>query len=224
MVQKIFEKQKELICVVGGKGNMGRRYCCILDFLGVPYYVVDLDTDTSVHLNTTGFILATPTNTHSALIMQYAKEWQLPILCEKPICKDPKELSEILKIKTPLRMINQYAYYFLHSKNALKRIEMCAPEYMKGATYYNYYNSGSDGKYWDHINIIGLNSDDDINIRYDSPVWDCWINGKFIEKQRMDEAYIWDIEDWIEKKNDTKKYIKFAHEKVWALLKDEVAQ
>lgn len=213
----------EYIAVIGGKGNMGKRYCTILNFLGVDHYVIDLDTKDEILSGTTGFIIATPTNTHSALIKKYSSEYTtLPILCEKPITKNLDDLREILAIKNPLRMINQYAYYFKDKpKAALKRIEMCLPEFNKGVTYYNYFNSGGDGKYWDHINIVGLNTDKDINIRYDSPVWDCWINGKFIEKKKMDEAYIWDIEDWLEKKNDTKKYIKYAHEKVIELIAGE---
>ena len=74
---------------------MGRRYMCILKFLGVDCYSVDLKNDNSIQGDTDGFIVATPTETHYDILWN-RREYDKPVLCEKPITKYSAELREIL--------------------------------------------------------------------------------------------------------------------------------
>jgi hypothetical protein len=37
----------------------------------------------------------------------------------------------------------------------------------------------------------------------------------------MDEAYIWNIEDWLAKYDDNKAYIKRAHERIFAITEEK---
>ena len=207
MVEKISERK---IAVIGGDGNMGRRYMCILKFLGVDCYSVDLKNDNAIQGDTDGFIVATPTETHYDILWNL-REYDKPVLCEKPITKYSAELNEILSWNDlNLRMINQYEYYMKGKYSPY------------GNTYYNFYHSGLDGKYWDHINIIGLaHSLDNVKIKNDSPLWECWINGIKLSKELMDEAYVWNLEDWLEKSDDNKYYIKDAHVRVWSLINEK---
>jgi hypothetical protein len=217
-----------MIAVIGGNGNMGKRYKTILDFLGVENFVVEMgdsihDTIKDARL-LDGIIIATPTETHYKLIVEYSRLFlSVPILCEKPLTMNKAELTEIMSIKgLNLRMINQYEAYF-QDAGECKVIRATDPHYARGLTYYNFFNSGKDGAFWDHISIIAL-SKSTPNIQYDSPIWECWINGKRISKEAMDEAYIWNIDNWLETKDDPKQtkknhaYIKEAHKKVWELL------
>ena len=209
MVEKISERK---IAVIGGDGNMGRRYMTILKFLGVDCYSVDLKNDNAIQGDTDGFIVATPTETHYDILWNL-REYDKPVLCEKPITKYSAELREILSWDDmKLRMINQYEYYLIGRTYSI----------YSGHTYYNFYHSGTDGAYWDHINIIGLaGSPDKVSIKNDSPLWECWINGIKLSKDFMDYAYVWNLEDWIEKFDDNKHYIKEAHERVWGIVNEK---
>lgn len=208
------EKIKK-IAVIGGAGNMGRRYCSILRFLGVEYYIIEKGDKLKIVEGTDGIILSTPTDHHFPMLT-LCNEYNLPILCEKPITKKEKELDFILKMRSPLRMINQYEY-FLQENKEVKIV--VAKGYENLNTYYNYYNSGQDGIIWDCINLIGLSGlKTNINLKNDSPIWECWINSKKIDREKIDESYIWNLEDWLEKFDDRKDYIKKAHNEVWSLL------
>ena len=190
------------VAVIGGAGNMGQRYCRILDHLLVEHIIVDIDTyaPDSLFSTITHIIIATPTASHVNDIQKYAT-FGVPILCEKPICKNALQLQGILDLKCDLRMINQYELY---------------PVSGEGKTYYNYFKTGSDSLLWDCINIIGL-AKGDVEIKNDSPIWDCWINGVRLHLCAMDMMYIRNIEDWLNYSYDNKAYIKQAHEKIFKL-------
>ena len=213
------EKGKSKVAVVGGKGNMGRRYIAILRLLNVEHYVIDIGTDRQIDPKTTGIIISTPTETHYNMLKEFGA-YNIPILIEKPICKDLNQLEDILDFtKTNLRMINQYEYWFKDKPEV--KIRAWLGEAGKGnkkySTYYNYYHSGVDGMLWDCINIIGLDSSEKITLGQNLPTWECWINGEKIPREEMDDAYIWNIDDWLEKLDDNRKYILMAHRKVGAL-------
>lgn len=196
---------------------MGRRYCAILNMLNVRNYVIDIGTSRALLPHTTGLIVATPTDTHYEILLEYHHH-ELPILCEKPITKNPAQLAEILDFTKTIRMINQYAYWFKDKS----QVTVKSYVYPDGAsnkkchTYYNYYHSGLDGLVWDCTNIIGLSRNESIVLGQDSPIWECWINGGKISREEMDDAYIWNIEDWLEKLDDNRKYIIETDKKVRA--------
>lgn len=198
------------IALVGGYGNMGKRYACILKFLKIEHYIIDLTTEKTILPGTTGLLICTPTNTHYSVLKEYSR-FELPILCEKPITKDPEELEKILQLPVNIRMMNQYEYFF-RKKDDVKKIEIT--DKPKPNTYYNYYNTGQDGIRWDCINIIGLglvHESKSIKVGNDSPIWECWIASKKIHRNEIDDSYIWNLEDWINKYDDNKQYITLIH-------------
>lgn len=184
--------------ILGARGNMGRRYGAIMDYLGVPYYAVD-DGDT-LPTDFDGVLIATPTALHKPHIEHFASAG-VPILCEKPIAKTMAEVDAITdtctKHGTCLEMVDQYK--FLAS-------------YSNGQTYYDYFRHGTDGLYWDCINIIG-NARGVVTLGEKSPIWTCQINGVAISLANMDGAYIQMIRRWLNEPESGLPYIYHAHEK-----------
>lgn len=192
------------VAVVGANGNMGRRYKLILEqYCECEVVPIEIDgyRDPS---DCDGIIIATPTNTHYELIKFY-HNFGKPILCEKPICKNPEQLKELMALPgIDLSMINQYEFMLEENENSDKR------------TTYNYYRTGNDGLLWDCINIIG-NAVDSYDINNNSPVWLCKINGDIFDIKDMDYAYISNISEWKFGWRN-KEYILTAHEKVWRAI------
>lgn len=204
--------KKEHIVVIGGLGNMGRRYRAILDTEGISNSTIDIGTKQSMPANTTGIIVATPTDTHITILRQI-KDFGFPILCEKPISKDRVELDEILQMPCKLRMVNQYEFFIADKKTC--KIVYQDPSVRDIKTIYDYYHSGKDDLQWDCINLIGLSEPNArIELRNKSPIWKCSINGVKLDKNKIDLSYVWNIKDWLEKYDDNKKYIKKAHDRV----------
>ena len=188
------------IAVIGAKGNMGQRYCLILEKY-CSCEVVKYDIDSVLTFDDLkkcdGFIIATPTDSHLNII-RVLQGFNKPILCEKPITKDVDSLKSLLESDIDLSMINQYE--FLDDKNSI------------GITYYDYFKTGNDGLYWDCINIIGI-ARSSIILKNESLVWNCMLNGKKLDLREMDYAYIQNINEWVLGWRN-KDYILGAHKKV----------
>ena len=206
------------VCVVGGKGNMGKRYRAILKHLEVEHISVDINEHLpTVKDDVTHYIIATPTDEHLGSLMNISWGLKPPVnfLIEKPIAilsnrdVDTKlrPVSTAISRGHNVYMVNQYAYchFDLHQENQ--------------PTYYDYYNSGKDGLAWDCIQIIYL-AKDSIDLKNDSPEWTCFINGLLFTRNILDRCYIRMIEDFI---SDGKKYgklwgwddIRSAHRKAF---------
>ena len=188
------------VAVVGGKGNMGRRYAMILEqYCECKALVVDVDTlETYLDLQSCdGIIISTPTLRHVDDIIEYSK-FGKPILCEKPIAKSILRLKSLLsRDDIDLSMMNQYA--FLNKGD-------------NGHTEYNYFKTGGDGLMWDCINIIGL-AKTSYDIKNDGLIWRCVLNGDTVSIADMDRAYIDNIKYWTMGWRN-KEYILDAHLKV----------
>lgn len=175
--------------IVGNNGNMGRRYKAILDFLKIPNSGHDKDSgDLEEGLDKAeGFLVCTPTERHLKDIEDLLF-LDKPILCEKPLCKSSEELEAFLRKHTKkthlISMVNQYKFLPHGDPAALT------------GTYYDYFKTGSDGLYWDCINIIGLSKKDPV-IRNKSPIWTCIINDLRHDLKDMDSAYIKMLETWL---------------------------
>lgn len=126
-----------------------------------------------------------------------------PVLCEKPICKDPDELlalmAECRKAGTRLQMVSQYDYLVDRKSH--------------GPSHWDYYKSGGDGLAWDCIQIIG-HAKERPSLKNMSPIWSCMINGKPLQIEQMDFAYIWMIRDWLDKPRDDIDRILESHKAV----------
>jgi hypothetical protein len=65
-----------------------------------------------------------------------------------------------------------------------------------GPSHYNYFRHGNDGILWDCMQIIGL-ANGPVEIKEDSPIWDCVINGNRLNLSDMDGAYVSFIRSWL---------------------------
>lgn len=201
------------ILIVGANGSMGRRYRAIMGYLGKIVSLVDKDDSMQSILaeakNSTGVIIATPTDTHAEYIRQFSA-MHMPILCEKPITKNIDELKalmgEVAARRVPFRMMMQY--------------EMLADPARIGPSRYAYYNSGKDGLFWDCIQIIGLaRSSVTLSNDISQAVWRCMINGKAINPAHMDAAYIGYVQKWFKSPSQDVKRLIHIHEKTAAAEK-----
>jgi hypothetical protein len=198
-----------MILVLGHKGNMGQRYSCILDSLGVDWKGLDaitapLDPEVirQATVNSEGVIIATPTETHAGLLRMIA-DLETPVFCEKPITKDLRELKGILvsyqNSYTPFSMVLQY-------KELLNDVS-------SGHSSYNYFKTGKDGLEWDCVQIIGL-AKGSVEIKNDSPVWECTLNGQKLNLSDMDQAYVWNVKRWLNGQYQSLKEVYEIHERV----------
>lgn len=180
-----------MVCVIGDRGVMGKRYSAILKYLKVPFCGHDIgDTHgekTSQILQSSHFIIATPTKVHDDSInLINAHRNNVQILCEKPIVRHKVDsiFANCERKQNKLFCVNQYQYL----SASLFQIG--------GITHYDYYNHGKDGLEWDCFQIMALGKGD-ITLKEDSPVWDCWINGTKASISEMDGAYVEMIKDFL---------------------------
>lgn len=171
-------------CVIGCNGNMGRRYMSILSYLKEPALGSDFLDDIP---KASHYIIATPTPTHldvlARLIDKHGTNGDISILIEKPVTKRPELLDVITKTKNQIYMVNQYAYARTYKKGMMP-------------TKYDYFNSGKDGLGWDCIQLIHL-ARGSVELKNDSPVWDCKINGALQSAASVDRMYINMIKDFL---------------------------
>jgi hypothetical protein len=117
--------------------------------------------------------------------------YKKPILCEKPVVKDTVTLFQLKQFveteKVKLFMVNQYAYFKKEKKGE--------------SSYYNYYNTGKDGLYWDCIQIIHL-AKSSCKIENTSPIWQCQINGMEYPRSVMDLLYLLMLQDFVGKQTN----------------------
>jgi hypothetical protein len=172
-----------MIHVIGFMGNMGRRYCAILDFFKVDYIGTDIDDHAWPEAERV--IIATPTDTHYSILKKF-RDFKGKILCEKPITKCKEELEEIKSWNLNLSIVNQYRYL-----NSLSRIHA-----LENTSFYDYFNSGKDGIVWDCISLVAL-AKGKITLSNKSPGWTCMLNGKEYLSQFMDDAYVMMIKEWL---------------------------
>lgn len=182
---------------------MGTRYKTIMSFLGWEYECVDqyhfLNHIKKLARQAEGIIISSPTNTHAEYLAQLS-EFQIPILCEKPIETDLQKLALCLDHvhRCPVQMMTQYK--ILDSDG-------------DGDSFYNYYNHGKDGLFWDCIQTIGL-ARGTVYVDETSPVWMCRLNGRDLSLNEMDRAYITFLQNWKASPRGDLDQIFRMHEKV----------
>ena len=180
------------VLIVGGLGNMGRRYAAILNAMNIDFNIYDSRVPRRLEDVAVGCdraIIATPTDTHFDSLIEVIDMINGPILCEKPVCKDIDQLKTILRIaeekQRHIRMVMQYKYVF---RNPIPGRD----------SHYDFYHHGNDGLYWDCMQIIGL-ATGKIVLKEDSHTWKCSLNGEFpsMNENTMNLAYFGNIFDWI---------------------------
>lgn len=182
------------ILIIGSEGSMGSRYKAIFKYLGKSFTCVDVNDSEDKALafaqDADGIVIASPTDTHSAYIHMLSPSVEVPILCEKPVCKDINELRDVLDIcrsnGTKLSMMMQYE--FLDYSLMLK---------INGNSHYDYFKTGNDGLIWDCFQTIAL-ARGPVVVRNESPIWDVQLNGRKLNLSDMDNAYISYVAAWLE--------------------------
>lgn len=198
--------------LIGSEGSMGKRYQAILKHLKRDYVPVDryhtLEKIKEHAAECDNIIIATPTNTHVPYL-RHLMPFKKPMLCEKPITKDIKELKEVFyelsQFERSIRMTMQYS--FITDKGA------------EGDSLYDYFRHGSDGLVWDCMQIIAL-AKGKIELKEESPVWTCKINGDYLDIGDMDWAYVQNVADWFYQPYQDLSYLLDIHEKVSEFERD----
>ena len=187
-------------------GGMGRRYRAILESLGHEWMGEDLDPTQGRGslVDADAVIVATPTSTHGEVLGKILSCGK-PILCEKPILTDIFELralmSDAVIADARIQMVSQYDYLIDHKSTGLSS--------------YDYFRTGPDGLPWDCMQIIAA-AKSGCTIANTSPVWECQINGKKLDLNLMDRAYIAMVRDWLAAPRNDISRILDAHQKVIA--------
>lgn len=175
------------ILIIGAKGNMGRRYSSICKYLQIPFDGVDI-CDTYIPDQYSHCIIATPTNSHLDLIQKindFHSRPNISILCEKPIAlnNDDVHIINLLWKTLTVYMVNQYAYYpYLSTAEELN-------------TTYDFYNSGNDPIAYNCIQLVHL-AKGPVLLKSESPIWRCVINGKTLDRGRIDRCYVDMVHDF----------------------------
>lgn len=176
------------VCIVGHKGNMGRRYATIVgQHLGKEWVGIDVGYEIPYMQD---YIIATPTDTHIDLILDIKiVNKDATILCEKPITTNISDFERIPKeYWDDIYMVNQYRYY-----PNLERDEI-----YNGSTEYAFYHSGNDGVAWDCIQLIHLAKNNKrIRLSKSTAVWHARINGVALKKDFIDMCYVNMFEDFL---------------------------
>jgi hypothetical protein len=188
------------VLVIGGMGNMGRRYCSILSYLQHPFRILDkhnLHEGPELIAVCDKYIIASPTSNHLEQLKQLLPLGR-PILCEKPLSKSHKSLKRVLEKyeDTPLCMVVNYVYAYALSRQSPRLYCGDEAEILPGLTSYDYYNSGGDGLIWDCIQLYNL-AEGPIELSNDSPFWRVNINGVFIQRDHIDRSYVLMVSDFI---------------------------
>lgn len=180
---------KPKVCIVGIKGNMGRRYEAICKWLKVD--VCGFDNGSSFKNvnflgNPTHYIIASPTSSHADCLNDLCEFLKgkpvADILCEKPVIKTHdihKDFGPIHKLRESgqrLFMVNNYNFYPAVTTG-------------RGITRYNFYNSGGDGIAWDCIQLIHM-AKGELELSNSSPYWDTFINGTNLIQDYICAGYV----------------------------------
>jgi hypothetical protein len=200
------------ICIVGNRGNMGKRYSAICDYLNIPWAGIDcpdpITVDDKIMRECDGVIIATPSSQHPENLKRYWESYKKPILCEKPIVHRLDLVAQmedwLMSSKPNVQMVNQYRW-LSHGEHV-------------GDTVYDFVHHGKDGLNWDCINLIGM-AMGKVELKEESPIWKCRLNGLDLHIEDMDVAYITMVSQWVKDPRDNIPYIIKAHRKVCAMEK-----
>ena len=172
------------ILVIGSRGNMGRRYCAIIKWLGYEVIEKDIGVNEASNVFDLSFdkaIIATPTNLH----MEYCIDIGIrdrPFLCEKPVSKLLSDMK-LLKTYSSGYMVNNWLYACEHHR--INNIE------------YNFYNTGKDGILWDLIQPIYI-ARNSVTINPAHPIFEVWADNQRITLDAICESYVDMVSDFVE--------------------------
>lgn len=192
------------VLIIGGEGNMGRRYSCILKHLKHEVIISDIDDkDRNKKISKAEYIIvATPTDRHVVDLMeiyQQRVDKLTYILCEKPIDTSTVDVKATCALYNKDNNLNLYMVNNYNHIPIIKRDTKIKPNSLYknlNITKYCYFNSGNDGLYYDCIQLIYL-ARNKVILSNDSPFYLCMINGYTIERLDIDISYIDMLDDFL---------------------------
>ena len=201
------------VLLIGGRGSIGRRYEKILKFLDQE--VIIFDTADREHpsikkneyyieslrsMNNGSWdkaIVCSPTKMHYShvrgLLDLRKKYGKKDILVEKPVSKDPLEIEKINQDR--VFMVCNYKFALV-GRRPLE---------------WTYYNTGSDGAYWDLIQLLHINPA--LKISTEGTIWKLKTNEGDLTYREVEQGYhdmvssflfkpdLWDMNDALEATN-----------------------
>ncbi len=181
------------VLVVGSKGGMGKKYVAILRHLKEDVLEADIG-DLWWEWGFDRVIIATPTENHFNDLHK-AILYGKPILCEKPICKRPIEVSAV-KISADrkgldIRMVSNWRFAVNRALERVGEIAVLGEMNIE----YSYYHSGNDGFFWDTIQLLMMAG----RFKYDhtAPVFDAKVNGNPITLDDISHSYPMMVSEWL---------------------------
>lgn len=175
--------------LIGGNGSIGRRYQAILRYLNKPVLVWDQEDVALPEQPFARAIVCSPTSTH----YEYCKlliAAKKPFLCEKPLSKFVNECEDLVRRarrdQVIGRVVNNYEY-------VLRDVP-------RGNMFFDYYNTGKDGVFWDCCQLIYM--DPNVEIRTTSPRWHLNRGGRWIRYKELENSYIQMIKHFVNGKYD----------------------
>jgi len=187
-----------VICIVGARGSIGRRYQAVCRHLGIPFQIYDIK-EKYEHVDISGathFIVCTPTDSH----IQVLNDLQIygkPILCEKPITKN-LNLPEVQHLNNLENVYTVCNYLYLARQYR-------EPSRFLVSIEYDFFHSGQDGLFWDCCQLIYL--DPMCELKNKSPFWTLKINGRDILYRQVEQSYVSMVHD----------FYKGNHGRLWTL-------
>lgn len=176
--------------LIGHKGSIGRRYAAILNLFDVKWRGFDNPDGDPSCINWEDVercIIATPTNTHFEYAIAAAQN-RKPVLCEKPLSKTPADcvaLSVMAEdLDVPAFVVCNYKYVFRGHPDP--------------HIYYNNFNTGSDGLWWDVCQLLYL--DPKATIRTDGPYFILASQYREIPYEEVEKSYCNMIYEFVNEK------------------------
>lgn len=175
--------------VFGSSGSMGRRYLAILKYLKIQTVPIEVNDIWDTH-TFDRCIVATPTDSHFDLLTDLIHLGK-PILCEKPLSKDLKEIKILENIDkwNTIRVVCNW--------NFLPQVLFCHNE-----VEYDYYYAGKDDLLWDCCQLLMIARDGTCSIKNESPVFKASINGIPVSLDDIGKSYVTMVQRWMTNTND----------------------
>jgi len=182
-----------MIALIGGRGNIARRYQAVLNYLEQPFRIIDIGDSKSLLEGCEKAIIATPTDAHEEWCWE-CSYLKIPFLCEKPLSKKKESIQAMMARDVVGYVVNNWAFVSTNFNGK-------APT----SLFYDFYNTGKDGLVWDVCQLILLadKSNCSLEVRTDSYYWDAAWGEETIPYSAIEQSYMQMIRAFVD--GDTQK-------------------
>lgn len=180
------------ILIIGGLGNIGRRYKAVLEHLGHTVYVFDSLGDAyqwqmDIVDRVDKIIVATPTENHF-YYLSILRDCKKPILVEKPAVTSYEEVERLFDFNQQINMVCNWKY-----------LKGMADKANANTILYNYYDCGKENINWNLAQPILLSNNTSM-FKFYSPIFALMVNGGQLYTEDIQRSYIEMLENWTKDK------------------------